>query len=78
MGEELFWVIYFTLVKTLLPPEAFEKPSITAPAAAAGASGGGGSSAGAALSNSGADAPVRIVQGCNGLSGFTKFCPCPQ
>ncbi len=23
MSEELFWIIYFTLVKTLLPPEAF-------------------------------------------------------
>lgn len=26
MSEELFWAIYFTLVKTLLPPEAFAAP----------------------------------------------------
>ncbi|GLI60966.1 hypothetical protein VaNZ11_003219, partial [Volvox africanus] len=32
MSEEMFWIIYFTLVKALLPPEAFAKASATGPA----------------------------------------------
>ncbi|GIL81492.1 hypothetical protein Vretimale_1010 [Volvox reticuliferus] len=32
MSEEMFWIIYFTLVKTLMPPEAFVKASPMKPA----------------------------------------------
>ncbi len=74
MSEELFWIIYFTLVKTLLPPEAFAKEVAAEVAAESGGAaplpGGFGAASGSSKSLRVGAGSRRQLPGCLLPVGF--------